>query len=132
VRRRRHGLRIVHRLTLIEEVLSVLGAGQRLEILRALADGPKHVTLLAEELFLDVKVVSKDLERLETCGFVVSTKLKTKHVYALTHRVRALRQNNRVQLVIRTDSGRWFLVNFDDFDGGSAAVEPPSTFVSDL
>jgi DNA-binding HxlR family transcriptional regulator len=129
--RRRHGVRIVHRLTLLEEVFNALGTGQRLDVLRALADCPKHVTLLAQELFLDVKLVSKDLERLESTGFVVSTKLQTKRVYSLTHRVRPLRHKNLVQLVIRTDSGRWVLINCDDYNGENAEVEPPSTFVSE-
>ena len=110
--------------------MAVLGCGQRLEILQLLARGARHVTRIAEELFLGIRYVSKDLAKLESTGLVNCIREKTRRVYSLTRRVHVLSDAERIQLVIETRSGQWILVNFDPEGDPDTLVKPPKRFVS--
>ncbi|MBI2543272.1 MAG: winged helix-turn-helix transcriptional regulator [Candidatus Aenigmarchaeota archaeon] len=62
---------------------STLGNGVRLKILHALVKKPKNVTGLTNELKFDQTTISKNLKRLETCGFVHKNREGRHSVYTL-------------------------------------------------
>lgn len=55
----------------------------RLQIIHALIKRPKNVTQLTKELGFDHTTISKNLKRLETCGFVHKRKKEKFSVYSL-------------------------------------------------
>lgn len=60
-----------------------LGNDIRLKVLHTLIKGPKNVTQLTEDLRFDQTTISKNLKRLETCGFVHNRKKGKYSVYSL-------------------------------------------------
>ncbi|MBI1978681.1 MAG: winged helix-turn-helix transcriptional regulator [Candidatus Aenigmarchaeota archaeon] len=55
----------------------------RLKILHALAEKPKNVTQLTNELGFDQTTVSKNLKRLATCQFITNKKIGKHSIYSL-------------------------------------------------
>lgn len=62
---------------------STLGNDIRLKILHELVKMPKNVTELTNELGFDQTTISKNLKRLETCGFVRNRKKGKHSIYSL-------------------------------------------------
>ena len=60
-----------------------LGNDIRLKILHALVKRPKNVSELTKELGFDQTTISKNLKRLETCGFVHNSKKGKYSIYSL-------------------------------------------------
>src|SRR5262245_28984343 len=85
---RRHGVRRSTPFHSIEQIMSVLGGGERLEIVRMLADGPLNVTQLSELMFLHIKSVSRDLAVLDARGLVTCRRDKNSRIYGLSEGVR--------------------------------------------
>ena len=59
----------------------------RLELLRTLAESPKDVSTVAEELQLGIDTISHHLRLLRKCGFVQVEAIKQKRIYSLARRV---------------------------------------------
>lgn len=125
----RHDIPNVHQHRFVDDLMASVSGSQRLDILRFLATGRRNVTQIADGLFLNVKIVSRNLKHLERCGLVQSARVKNNRIYELTDLVRPLRNGEMVQLVIATCSGHWVLVHADDGDNPDQLVTPPDTFV---
>ena len=83
----------------------VVAGGIRLEILKSLLLASRDVTSLADELELEVSMVSHNLRILRDNGLVKAQRRKQKRIYHLTDRVRDSRNGEFVQLSIRSEQG---------------------------
>ena len=79
--------------TLVQEIIllhadfcSALADSTRLILLYALADGPRHVTELAQELNQPQPTISRHLKNLRDRGLVVATRQGTMVQYAIADR----------------------------------------------
>ena len=83
----------------------VVAGGIRLEILKSLLLASREVTSLADDLELEVSMVSHNLRILRDNGLVKAQRRKQKRIYHLTDRVRGSRNGEFVQLSIRSEQG---------------------------
>ncbi len=83
----------------------VVAGGIRLEILKSLLVASRNVTSLADNLELDVSMVSHNLRILRNNGLVKAQRRKQKRIYHLTDRVRGSRNGKFVQLSICSEQG---------------------------
>lgn len=79
----------------------VVAGGIRLEILKSLAIASRDVTTLANELELDISMVSHNLRVLKDHGLVASRTLEQKRFYHLTNRVSGTPNGRLVDLQVR-------------------------------
>jgi len=111
---RTHGIRIVKRGLPIEQLLVVIGYGQRLEILRQLTESPRCVSELAKLLFISLAAVSRDLACLEEHGLVQWSREKNSHVYALSRRVNSSRKGDSLCIRVISDAGHAVSIELDE------------------
>lgn len=113
----------------IEQLLRLLSAGQRLEILRLLSERPHYVNELADGLFQRVDAVSRDLHELRGAGLVIKQHEGTRRRYSLTARVGVRGDEHGNQIAVTTKNGDWLLAHVhgavDDMD----MIAPPVVMV---
>ena len=78
----------------------VVAGGIRLEILKCLVIASRDVTTLANDLELDISMVSHNLRVLKDHGLVASRTVKQKRFYHLTNRVRGTPNGRFVNLQV--------------------------------
>lgn len=78
----------------------MVAGGIRLEILKSLVIASRDVTHLANELELDISMVSHNLRVLKDYGLVASRTLEQKRFYHLTDRVRGSPNGRFVHLEV--------------------------------
>ena len=83
----------------------VVAGGVRLEILKSLLLASKDVTSLANDLELELSMVSHNLRILRDNGLVRVQRRKQKRIYHLTDRVRGSRSGEFMQLSISSEPG---------------------------
>lgn len=83
----------------------VVAGGIRLEILKSLLLASRDVTSLADDLELEVSLVSHNLRILRNNGLVKAQRRKQKRIYHLTDRVRGSRNGEFVHLSICSEQG---------------------------
>jgi len=111
---RTHGVRHVKRGIPIEQLLSVISYGQRLDILRLLAESPRCVSELAKLLFINLAAVSRDLACLEEHGLVQWSREKNSHVYALSRRVCVSKAGTSLCIRLNSDAGHAVSIELDE------------------
>lgn len=89
----------------IADLTVVVAGGIRLEILKSLLLASRNVTSLADELELEVSMVSHNLRILRDNGLVEAQRRRQKRIYHLTDRVRGSPNGEFVQLSIRSEQG---------------------------
>lgn len=94
----------------ILEHMGLLAGGIRLELLASLADSPKDVSTLADELGLALNYVSQALRLLREYGLVEVRRHHKHRIHHLSGRVRASLRNNIARLAITGVNGQVFLV----------------------
>lgn len=128
-RDRRHGQRPHRPCLCLDDLLVLVAAGYRQEILRMLADGPRCVTEIAEGLHVEIRIVSHQLAKLQEAGLICCKRTKSFRIYSLTDRVRALRKGRQIQIVVITEMRHWALIHIDEGSDGEPPVPPPGVFV---
>ena len=83
----------------------VVAGGIRLEIVRSLLDASKDVTTLANELQLDISLISHNLRLLRENGLVQVRRWGRHHVYGVTDQLHSSANGQFVELEVRSLRG---------------------------
>ena len=89
----------------LAELAAVVSGSVRLEILKSLIIASRSVTQLADELDLELSLVSHNLRLLKANGLVDAQRIKRMKIYYLTERVRGSPNGQFIELDIRLPTG---------------------------
>ena len=108
----------------LKDVLAFIGRGVRLEMLGVLAEGPRDVTSLADELKLGVTLVSNHLCLMARFGLLEVQVIKKRHIYQLSPRLQAAHYRNGEHFFLATEDGGWALLYLSDGKMVSSPTPP--------
>ena len=121
MRGKEHGVAEVKANVPITDQMGVLAGGIRLELLVCLADSPKDVSTVADELGLAVNHVSHGLRLLREHGLVNVTQRRKHRIHGLSPNIRIARDEGIVQLAVTDARGGVLLMRIPP----SRAPRPP-------
>ena len=108
----------------LKDVLAFIGRGVRLEMLGILAEGPRDVTGLADELKLGVTLVSNHLCLMAKYGLLEVRVIKKRHIYQLSPRLQATHYRNGEHFFLATEDGGWALLHLSNGKTASSPAPP--------
>ena len=108
----------------LKDVLAFIGRGVRLEMLSVLAEGPRDVTSLADELKLGVTLVSNHLCLMARFGLLEVRVIKKRHIYQLSPRLQAAHYGNGEHFFLATEDGGWALLHLPNGKMASSPAPP--------
>lgn len=109
----------------MQDIMRVLSAPLRLELLMLLAQHKCSVSGLRDAMNMDMPLISKYLRILRDSGLVVCRSHKTHHVYELTDSVRVSRGPQTIRLTFSRTKGARLILDIP-IDAAGPVSSPPT------